>query len=172
MLGLSGVTGSQRLDTLVIANPERDYPWLRHHKNEMAVTRHLARLLETTLQFAREGREGSPIGTIFVLGDRRTPSSHLRQLILNPLKGHTEAEREPAFLIRGRWAGALDLTVLAPSGQRERVAPCVSLCGGIPRGAAGRRICALLSPVRLIGADRAEGSTLEVGDEFAESGRP
>ena len=30
--GLSGVTGSQRLDTLVIAKPARDYPWLRHHK--------------------------------------------------------------------------------------------------------------------------------------------
>ena len=32
VLGLSGVTGSQRLDTLVIAKPARDYPWLRHHK--------------------------------------------------------------------------------------------------------------------------------------------
>ena len=43
VLGLSGVTGSQRLDTLVIAKPMRDYPWLRHHKSETAVTRHLAR---------------------------------------------------------------------------------------------------------------------------------
>ena len=71
VLGLSGVTGSQRLDTLVIAKPARDYPWLKHHKSEMAVSRHLARLLEIALHFAREGREGSPIGTIFVLGSGR-----------------------------------------------------------------------------------------------------
>ena len=85
VLGLSGVTGSQRLDTLVIAKPARDYPWLRHHKREVAVTRHLARLLEIALRFAREGREGSSIGTIFVLGDHSILSAHVRQLMLNPL---------------------------------------------------------------------------------------
>lgn len=89
VLGLSGVTGSQRLDTLVIAKPMRDYPWLRRHKSDMTVTRHLARLLEIALHFAGEGREGSTIGAIFVLGDRSNLSPHLRQLILNPLKGHT-----------------------------------------------------------------------------------
>ena len=93
VLGLSGVTGSQRLDTLVIANPARDYPWLQRHKSEVAVTRHLARLLEIALRFAREGREGSSIGAIFVLGNPNTLSPHLRQLILNPLQGHPQAAR-------------------------------------------------------------------------------
>jgi DNA integrity scanning protein DisA with diadenylate cyclase activity len=93
VLGLSGVTGSQRLDTLVIAKPARDFPWLQNHKSERAVTRHLARLLEIALRFAREGREGSPIGTIFVLGNRNTLSPYLHQLILNPLKGHAQATR-------------------------------------------------------------------------------
>ena len=100
VLGLSGVTGSQRLDTLVIAKPARDYPWLQHHKSEMAMTRHLARLLEIALRFAREGREGSPIGTIFVLGDGRELSPYLRQFILNPLEGHLRAARsivDPRF---------------------------------------------------------------------------
>jgi hypothetical protein len=111
VLGLSGVTGSQRLDTLVIAKPARDYPWLRHHKNEVAVTRHLARLLEIALRFAREGREGSSIGAIFVLGDQSILSSHLRQLILNPLKGHTQAARSihnPDFLETLRELAAMD----------------------------------------------------------------
>jgi hypothetical protein len=84
VLGLSGVAGSQRLDTLVIAKPARDYPWLQHHKSELAVTRHLARLLEIALRFAREGRKGSAIGTIFVLGNRHKLCPYLRQLILNP----------------------------------------------------------------------------------------
>jgi len=101
VLGLSGVTGSQRLDTLVIAKPERDYPWLRHQKSEVAVTRHLARLLEIALRFAHEGREGSSIGAIFVLGDPSILSAHLRQLILNPLQGHPQPARSihnPDFL--------------------------------------------------------------------------
>lgn len=93
VLGLSGVAGSQRLDTLVIAKPARDYPWLEHHSSEMAISRHLARLLEIALSFAREGREGSAIGTIFVLGDGKELSQYLRQLILNPLKGHAQAMR-------------------------------------------------------------------------------
>jgi hypothetical protein len=111
VLGLSGVTGSQRLDTLVIAKPARDYPWLQHQKSEMAVTRHLARLLEIALRFAREGREGSSIGAIFVLGDRSILSSHLRQLILNPLKGHAQAARSihnPDFLETLRELAAMD----------------------------------------------------------------
>ena len=111
VLGLSGVTGSQRLDTLVIAKPERDYPWLRHHKSEVAVTRHLARLLEIALRFAREGREGSPIGAIFVLGGRDTLSSRVRQLILNPLQGHPQTARSihnPDFLETLRELAAMD----------------------------------------------------------------
>lgn len=93
VLGLSGITGSNRLDTLIIAKPARDYPWLQHHRSELAFTRHLAKLLEIALRLAREGREGSAIGTIFVLGDVKELSPHLRQLILNPLKGHTQAAR-------------------------------------------------------------------------------
>ena len=111
VLGLSGVTGSQRLDTLVITKPERDYPWLRHHKSEVAVTRHLARLLEIALRFAREGREGLSIGAIFVLGNRSILSPHLRQLILNPLQGHPQTARSihnPDFLETLRELAAMD----------------------------------------------------------------
>jgi DNA integrity scanning protein DisA with diadenylate cyclase activity len=111
VLGLSGVAGSQRLDTLVIAKPARDFPWLQHHKSERAVTRHLAKLLEIALRFAREGREGLPIGTIFVLGDRTTLAPYLRQLILNPLKGHAQATRSihnPEVLETLRELSAMD----------------------------------------------------------------
>ena len=111
VLGLSGVTGSQRLDTLVIAKPERDYPWLRHQKSEVAVTRHLARLLEIALRFAHEGREGSSIGAIFVLGDPSILSAHLRQLILNPLQGHPQPARSihnPDFLETLRELATMD----------------------------------------------------------------
>ena len=55
VLGLCGVTGSKRLNTLLIANPARDFTWLQHHKRERAMTRHLARVLEIALRLAQEG---------------------------------------------------------------------------------------------------------------------
>ena len=111
VLGLSGIAGSKRLDTLVIAKPEREYPWLQRQKAETAVTGHLARLLEIALHLAQEGREGAPIGTIFVLGDLGNLSPYLRQLILNPLEGHPPEERNihnPAFLETLRELAAMD----------------------------------------------------------------
>jgi hypothetical protein len=56
VLGLSGITGSNRLDTLIIAKLARDYPWLQHHRSELAFTRHLAKLLEIALLGARGSR--------------------------------------------------------------------------------------------------------------------
>jgi diadenylate cyclase len=111
VLGLSGVAGSQRLDTLLIAKPARDFPWLQQHKSARAVTRHFAKLLEIALRFAREGREGVAIGTTFVLGDRTTLAPYLRQLMLNPVKGHAPAMRSihnPELLETLRELAALD----------------------------------------------------------------
>jgi diadenylate cyclase len=75
------------------------------------VTRHVAKVLEIALRFAREGREGVAIGTTFVLGDRTTLGPYLRQLILNPLKGHAPATRSihnPTFLETLRELSAMD----------------------------------------------------------------
>jgi diadenylate cyclase len=46
------------------------------------------RLLEIAIELSIEGREGNPIGTIFVVGDSRRVLRHSRQLIPNPFKGH------------------------------------------------------------------------------------
>jgi len=111
LLVLLGVAGSQRLDTLVIVNPARDLPWLKRHTFDVSITRHIARILEIALRLAREGREGTPIGTIFVLGDSASLAPHLRQLILNPLEGHRQTKRSvhhSEFLETIRELAALD----------------------------------------------------------------
>ena len=111
VLGLSGVTGSRRLDTLVIAKPVKDFPWLQRNEGATTITGHVARLLEIALQLARQGREGSPIGTIWVLGDLDELSPYLRQLILNPLKGHLPEVRSiyhPDLLETLRELAAMD----------------------------------------------------------------
>ncbi|ASJ04581.1 MULTISPECIES: DNA integrity scanning protein DisA nucleotide-binding domain protein [Thermococcus] len=48
----------------------------------------LQRLLEITIELSIEGREGVPVGTIFVIGDTRRVLRHSHQLIPNPFKGH------------------------------------------------------------------------------------
>jgi diadenylate cyclase len=51
-------------------------------------------VLELALELANEGREGKPVGTIFVIGNTRALKEHVRQLVLNPFKGYTEKERQ------------------------------------------------------------------------------
>jgi len=115
VLYLAGTAGSERLDTLLIANPSRDFPWFGQRQIEktqgLIRTQELARLVEIALRLATEGREGSPIGTIFVLGDTEELSSYLRQLVLNPCKGHRKGIRsihDPAFFETIREFAALD----------------------------------------------------------------
>lgn len=97
VLCLSGVAGSERLDTLLIANPRRDFPWFRGKSAERVRTlvepQVFGRMVSVALQLAREGREGRSIGTILVLGDTEQIKPHLRQLILNPCKGHPQKHR-------------------------------------------------------------------------------
>jgi diadenylate cyclase len=67
---LSGVAGSRRLDTLLITNPHRDFPWFGKQRlgdvRGLVATRELTRLLEISLRLASEGREGRPVGTSFL----------------------------------------------------------------------------------------------------------
>ena len=47
-------------------------------------------LLGIVLELAYEGREGKPVGSIFVLGDHEKVLSMSTQLVFNPFKGHPE----------------------------------------------------------------------------------
>jgi diadenylate cyclase len=46
-----------------------------------------------SVELSREGREGKPIGTAFMLGDAQTVLEKSRQLILNPFEGHPASAR-------------------------------------------------------------------------------
>lgn len=115
VLCLSGVAGSERLDTLLIANARRDFPWFREHDlpsiPELVPMREFARIMDIALRFAAEGREGKPVGTIFVIGDVEELSPYLRQLVLNPCLGHPDNARNihnPDFLETLREYAAMD----------------------------------------------------------------
>jgi diadenylate cyclase len=114
-LCLSGIGGSGQLDTLLITSPRREFPWLRKADLEqlrgVTATREFAQILDIALRFAAQGREGKPIGTIFVLGALGQVSPFLRQLILNPFEGHSPESRNihnPDFLETLREFAAMD----------------------------------------------------------------
>jgi hypothetical protein len=91
ILCLSGIAGSGHLDTLFLTNPSEDLPWLKKLEGTYAAGPHLGRLLTIAVRFVSEGREGKPIGTIFVQGEPERLAPYLRQLVLNPCAGHPPA---------------------------------------------------------------------------------
>jgi DNA integrity scanning protein DisA with diadenylate cyclase activity len=51
------------------------------------------RLLTLALELAREGKEGRPLGTTFVLGDHEKVLEMSSQIVINPFAGVSENER-------------------------------------------------------------------------------
>ena len=103
-------------------------------------------VLNLVVELASQGREGKPVGTIFVLGDHQKVMQFSRQTIFNPFHGYPEEERnilnpelretlkefsalDGAFVLRedgvvlsaGRHlSAALDSTVDLPQGLGSR----------------------------------------------------
>ena len=50
-------------------------------------------VLNVALELAAQGREGRPVGTIFVIGDHEKVMELSRQMIINPFMGYSEDER-------------------------------------------------------------------------------
>jgi diadenylate cyclase len=51
------------------------------------------RILTLASELGVEGREGRPVGTLFVLGDTDRVLANSRQLVINPFHGYPESER-------------------------------------------------------------------------------
>ena len=53
----------------------------------------LDRIIEVASELGNEGREGKPVGALFVIGDTDQVLPLTRQLILNPFKGYPKGDR-------------------------------------------------------------------------------
>jgi hypothetical protein len=96
------------------------------------------RVLTLSTQLAAEGREGRPVGVLFVLGDCDRVLSESRSLVLNPFRGHPESERnildpmleetikefsalDGAFVVRGDGVVLTAGTHLMPAAAADRL---------------------------------------------------
>lgn len=53
----------------------------------------LKKVVDLALEIGREGREGKPVGTIFVVGDHRKVLEHSRSAGFDPVRGYSRRER-------------------------------------------------------------------------------
>lgn len=89
---ISGSAQSKLLDTLMILRPKDELKILHAKSLKLLSGGIQPEVFETTLtlalELAQEGREGKPIGTMFVLGDTRNVLRLSHQMVLNPFKGY------------------------------------------------------------------------------------
>jgi DNA integrity scanning protein DisA with diadenylate cyclase activity/mannitol/fructose-specific phosphotransferase system IIA component (Ntr-type) len=89
--------GGRRLDSLTVAKPEAHLEAMFGGKSsrQSANIRPavILRALSIAIELAAEGREGQPVGAMFVIGDSRQVMRHAHQLVLNPFHGFSRSLR-------------------------------------------------------------------------------
>jgi DNA integrity scanning protein DisA with diadenylate cyclase activity len=162
---LSGIDGSNTIDALIVLNLGTESE-LFSALNAVTIGGGVTpavfeRALTLATQLAVEGREGRPVGALFVLGDSESVLAQSRSLILNPFHGYPEEDRnildpeleetikefaalDGAFIIRG------DGVVLTAGSQLMPAAPVPALPKGLgTRHAAAAAITASTGSVSL-----------------------
>jgi diadenylate cyclase len=156
---VGGILGSNQFDTIVVAEIEREFQTLLSGPAtdllpEDVKPEVLERVLAVATELAVEGREGRPVGCLFVVGDTFKVLDYTKPLVLNPFYGYKEEDRnilnpfmdetikefssiDGAFVIRGdgvvEAAGSLvqatgnSVTLPSGLGSRHAAAAAVSV---------------------------------------------
>ncbi len=154
---VGGFPSSNLIDTLVVVDIEREFQTVITRESDLLPTSVLGEVMERMMaiasQLALEGREGKPVGTLFVIGDTEKVNKMVKPLVLNPFYGYKEEDRnvlnpfmdetikefssiDGAFIIRGNGvlesAGSLihapaEFHVEMPSGLGSRHAAAAAI---------------------------------------------
>ncbi len=138
---LAGIAGSGNLDTLLITEVGREYEMFATSGEGQDSPSHILpevidRVVHLASELGKEGREGKPVGALFVIGDSQRVLGLTRQLILNPFNGYPEEQRnildpsleetikefaslDGAFIVRGDGVIETCGTYLKTTGQKE-----------------------------------------------------
>lgn len=94
---IGGMTGSNQFDTLIVVDIEREFQTLLTGQNDLlppdVKPEVLERVIAVATELAVEGREGRPVGCLFVVGDNDRVSTLTKPLVLNPFFGYKEEDR-------------------------------------------------------------------------------
>lgn len=94
---VGGMTGSNQFDTLVVVDIEREFQTLLTGQTDLlppdVKPEVLERVIAVATELAVEGREGRPVGCLFVVGDSQKVEKLTKPLVLNPFYGYKEEDR-------------------------------------------------------------------------------
>ncbi len=92
---LTLATNLDALEVMLVFDVDRDIELthLREELEDRVDMQAIERLLSLASELAREGREGKPVGTLFVIGDHEAVLNRSRQGVINPFHGHPETVR-------------------------------------------------------------------------------
>lgn len=94
---VGGMTGSNQFDTLIVVDIEREFQTLLTGPNDLLPAdvkpEVLERVIAVATELAVEGREGRPVGCLFVIGDNTRVATLTKPLVLNPFFGYKEEDR-------------------------------------------------------------------------------
>jgi len=94
---LTGIPKFGHLDSLFVIDVGKEFEILTSDESQNIIAGIQPEVFEATLNIALElaaqGREGRPVGTIFVVGDHERVMELSRQMIFNPFMGYDEEER-------------------------------------------------------------------------------
>lgn len=153
---VGGLAGSNQFDTIVIVDVEKEFSTLLTGHADLLPAdvkpEVLERVIAVATELAVEGREGRPVGCLFVVGDSEKLATLTKPLVLNPFYGYKEEDRnilnpfmdetikefssiDGAFVIRGdgvvEAAGSLiqatDYNHALPSGLGSRHAAAAAI---------------------------------------------
>ncbi len=156
---IGGISGSNQFDTLVVVDVEREFQTLLTGATSNLLPADvkpevLERVIAVATELAVEGREGRPVGSLFVVGDTAKVITLTKPLVLNPFFGYKEEDRnilnpfmdetvkefstvDGAFIIRGDGvvesagalvqAGGYNFALPSGLGSRHAAAAAVSV---------------------------------------------
>ncbi len=94
---LGGVSGGDQFDTIVIVDVEKEFQSVFTKQADLLPAcvkpEVMERVLAVSMELAVEGREGHPVGCLFVIGDAEKIRPHAKPLILNPFYGYKNEDR-------------------------------------------------------------------------------
>ena len=93
---VGGIKDSNLADSVIVLDISKNFSDIFSQKNllpENIKPEVLERVIDLATELSVEGREGKPVGCIFVLGNDAELKPHLKQLILNPFNGYKPEDR-------------------------------------------------------------------------------
>lgn len=94
---ISSTGKTKQIDFIAVFDTEEETQTLASYDIAKLIERVPIEVVESVIHIAieltEEGREGQPVGTIFVIGDTDEVEKYTRQLIFNPFRGYPEEDR-------------------------------------------------------------------------------